>query len=112
MNKTHPSPAAEFDLSEGLAFFWRKLKGKDGKEIDPLVQRFVQWGAGPRASQYLVLGAKARAALHGHEVVRMADLAAVAPLVLGHRVLLNFQAEAEGQTAPALVATLAGAALT
>lgn len=41
MNKTHPSPAAEFDLSEGLAFFWRKLKGKDGKEIDPLVQRFV-----------------------------------------------------------------------
>ena len=72
-------------------------------------QRQHLWDA---AGQYLVLGAKARAALHGHEVVRMADLAAVAPLVLGHRVLLNFQAEAEGQTAPALVATLAGAALT
>ncbi|MFM2246246.1 MAG: hypothetical protein RL071_2320 [Pseudomonadota bacterium] len=85
---------------------------RPGPAAHPLVQRFVQWGAGPRASQYLVLGAKARAALHGHEVVRMADLAAVAPLVLGHRVLLNFQAEAEGQTAPALVATLAGAALT
>ena len=85
---------------------------RPGPEAPPLVQRFVQWGAGPRASQFLVLGAKARAALHGSEVVRLADLRAVAPLVLGHRVVMNFQAEAEGQTAAALVATLAGASST
>jgi MoxR-like ATPase len=81
---------------------------RPGPGAHPLVQRFVQWGAGPRASQYLVLGAKARAALHGAEIARMEDLRAVAPLVLGHRVLLNFQAEAEGQSPASLIETLLG----
>lgn len=60
------------------------------------VRRCVRWGAGPRASQYIVLGAKARAALHGSAVVRREDIDAVTPPVLRHRVRLNFQAEAEG----------------
>jgi MoxR-like ATPase len=66
------------------------------EQAGELVKRCVRWGAGPRASQYLVLGAKARAALSGSPIVRREDIAAVAPSVLRHRLRLNFQAEAEG----------------
>ncbi|MCW8139141.1 MAG: AAA family ATPase [Planctomycetota bacterium] len=62
------------------------------------VKRWVSWGAGPRASQYLVLGAKARAVLHGRFHVSMDDVRAVAKPVLRHRILTNFAAEAEGIT--------------
>ncbi len=62
----------------------------------PFVRQHVQWGAGPRASQYLFLGAKVRAALAGHEVPHTDDVRAVAHAVLGHRIGLGFQAEAEG----------------
>ena len=60
------------------------------------MQKYVSYGAGPRASQYLVLGAKARAAMDGRSVPDLDDVKAVAANVLGHRVVLNFQAEAEG----------------
>lgn len=56
----------------------------------------VAWGAGPRAVQYLVLGAKARAALYGSYMVRMEDVTAVADSVLRHRVITTFTAESEG----------------
>ena len=79
---------------------------RPGPAAPASIQGRVRWGAGPRASQYLVLGAKARAALHGREVPAMEDLRAVAPLVLGHRVLLSFQAEAEGLRAPDVVRSL------
>ena len=59
------------------------------------VRDFVRWGAGPRAGQALVLCAKARAVLRGHYAVTLEDIRAVAPATLRHRVLLNFQAEAE-----------------
>jgi MoxR-like ATPase len=62
------------------------------------VQKNVRWGAGPRASQYIVLGAKARAALAGSPIVRQEDIDAVAKPVLRHRIKLNFQAESEGLT--------------
>jgi MoxR-like ATPase len=75
-------------------------------ESPPQVRRFVSWGAGPRASQYLTLGAKARAAMDGRGVPNYEDVRAVAPAVLGHRVVTNFQAEAEGQTATSVVAQL------
>ncbi|GIW96709.1 MAG: ATPase AAA [Pirellulaceae bacterium] len=65
---------------------------------DGMVRDYVRWGAGPRASQYIVLGAKARAAMHGSPVVRREDIEAVAPPVLRHRMRLNFQAEAAGVT--------------
>lgn len=67
------------------------------------VSEMVSWGAGPRASQCLALGARVRAALHGHEVPSIDDVRAVAHLVLDHRVVLNFQAEAAGVTAPDVV---------
>ncbi|HZS58823.1 MAG TPA: AAA family ATPase [Gemmatimonadaceae bacterium] len=60
------------------------------------VKRYVSYGAGPRASQYLVLGAKARAAMDGRAIPDIDDVRAVALAVLRHRVLVNFQAEAEG----------------
>jgi MoxR-like ATPase len=68
----------------------------DAPESTPLVRKYVTWGAGPRASQYLVLGAKALAALDGRSLPDLQDLRSMALPVLGHRVVLNFQAEAEG----------------
>src|SRR4051812_11268669 len=78
----------------------------DGPEASAAVKKYVSWGAGPRASQYLVLGAKARAAMDGRAMPDMEDVAAMALPVLGHRVVLNFQAEAEGVSATSLIAPL------
>jgi MoxR-like ATPase len=75
----------------------------DAKEASPDVRKFVSWGAGPRASQYLVLGAKARAAMDGRAVPDLDDVRSVAHVVLRHRIVLNFQGEAEGMTAERLI---------
>ena len=66
------------------------------KDAPDFVQQWVRWGAGPRAGQYLILGAKARAILKGRYNASIEDVKAVAPAVLRHRVLTNFHAEAEG----------------
>ncbi len=66
-----------------------------GKDIE-WVDRYVRWGAGIRASQYLILGAKARAVLRGNYCVGYEDVKAVAPAVLRHRIITNFHAESEG----------------
>ena len=76
------------------------------EEAPELTRRYVSWGAGPRASQYLVLGAKARAAMDARGVPNLDDVRAVAPAVLRHRVLANFQAEADGRSAEDLVQEL------
>ncbi|MEK7668081.1 MAG: MoxR family ATPase [Gemmatimonadota bacterium] len=68
------------------------------------VQEYVSWGAGPRASQYMVLGAKARAAMDGRPMADLEDVDAVALAVLRHRVVVNFNAEAAGKRAPEIVA--------
>jgi MoxR-like ATPase len=75
----------------------------DAPEASPAVKKYVSWGAGPRASQYLILGAKARAAMDGRAMPDMEDVSAMAAPVLAHRVVLNFQAEAEGVTSESLV---------
>ena len=62
------------------------------------VKRWVTWGAGPRAVQYLIRGAKAHAVLHGRFSVSWEDIEAVAQPVLTHRILTNFQAQSEGVT--------------
>jgi MoxR-like ATPase len=67
-------------------------------DIPDFIAEYVSWGAGPRASQFLVLGAKARAALHGRTYVSTDDVRAVARPVLRHRIITNFNAEAEGLT--------------
>jgi MoxR-like ATPase len=68
------------------------------------VARWVRWGAGPRAGQALILGAKARALLDGRVSITADDLAGMAGPVLRHRILLNFQAEAEGVRTDTLIA--------
>jgi MoxR-like ATPase len=75
-------------------------------EAPPFIREFIAWGAGPRASQYLILGAKARAALDGRPMPDYDDLRAVAPSVLTHRLVINFAAEAAGRSAPDLVEEL------
>ncbi|MHC4678561.1 MAG: AAA family ATPase [Planctomycetota bacterium] len=70
------------------------------------VNEWVTWGAGLRASQYMVLGAKARALLHGQSHVSFEDIRALALPVLRHRVLINYRAEAEGVTVVNLIERL------
>ena len=70
----------------------RKEKG----DVPDFVKDYVTWGAGPRASQYLILAAKARAVLNGRPYVSCEDVRAVAPPVLRHRIMTNFNAEADG----------------
>ena len=70
------------------------------------IKEYVDWGAGPRASQYLVLGAKARAAMAGRPMADLDDVRTVAPSVLRHRVVTNFAAEAADRTGEDLVREL------
>jgi MoxR-like ATPase len=63
----------------------------------------VSWGAGPRASQYLILGAKAKAAMDGRSVPDLDDVRSVALAVLRHRMVMNFQGEAESVSADDLI---------
>jgi MoxR-like ATPase len=70
------------------------------------VRSWVRWGAGPRAGQALLVGAKALALLEGRSVASIEDVRAVALPVLRHRILVNFQAEADGIDADQIVARL------
>jgi MoxR-like ATPase len=69
-----------------------------GPEAIPFVKEWVEWGAGPRASQYLILAAKARAILNHRYVASVEDIKAVIPSILRHRIITNFKAQAEGIT--------------
>ena len=74
--------------------------------IPDFVRDYVMWGAGPRASQYMVLGGKARAILKGRTYVSVEDIRAVAPAVLRHRIKTNFNADAESVTPDEIVRRL------
>ncbi len=93
-------PAPESVVAHAVALV-RATRPESCAESLPkgLIERFrdfVSFGAGPRASQYLVLGAKARAALSGRPAATVEDVRALAVPVLAHRVVTNFRAEAEG----------------
>jgi MoxR-like ATPase len=87
-------PIADHITRYALQF--TRLTRKEKGEVPSFIDDYVSWGAGPRASQYLVLGAKARAVLHGRYYVSADDIRAVAAPVLRHRIMTNFNAEAEG----------------
>jgi MoxR-like ATPase len=75
----------------------RLARATRGREGSPeFIRQWVSWGAGPRAPQFLVLGAKTRAVLHGRFAPGIEDIQAVAPAVFRHRIVTNFTAEAEG----------------
>ena len=63
-----------------------------------LTEKYIQWGAGPRASQYLIIGAKTHAVLHGKYSPDIEDVKAVAKIILRHRIMKNYKAEAESLT--------------
>jgi MoxR-like ATPase len=100
-------PAAPHVIAHAVALTRASRPGEPN--APDFVKKYVSWGAGPRASQYLVLAAKARAILGGRYAVSIDDVRALAPPVLVHRVLPNFHAEADGVNAHALVDRLVDA---
>jgi MoxR-like ATPase len=76
------------------------------KEAPEFIKKWLTWGASPRACQNLVLGAKASAVLSGRNEARIEDVKEVAQAVIGHRILPNFAAEAEGITREQIVSQL------
>ncbi len=99
-------PVADHVIRYALQF--SRLTRKDGSvpEIPEFVKEYVGWGAGPRASQALVLAGKARALLKGRYHVSTDDIRAVAVPVLRHRIVTNFNAEAEGVRSETIVRKL------
>ena len=79
---------------------------RPGPDSQTFVRDWVSWGAGPRAAQYLVLGAKARAAIQGRPTPGAEDVRSVAPAVLRHRIIPNFNAEADGISSLDIIAKL------
>ena len=94
-----PVPDHIYDLAVDLVRATRPASD----DAPDFCQKFVSWGAGPRAVQYLIRGAKARAVLQGSYLVRQEDLEAVAHPVLRHRIITNFQAQAEGTGSTVIV---------
>ena len=88
-------PAAAEVVKYAVTLVARTRPATLGKDID-WIRRWVRWGAGPRASQYLILGAKARAVMRGSYCAAVEDVRNVAPAVLRHRIITNFHAESEG----------------
>ena len=77
-----------------------------GDLASPEIKRLLNWGAGPRASQFLILGAKCHAVLHGKYSPDIEDVKAVAKPVLRHRIIRSYHAEAEGLTADDIISRL------
>ncbi len=98
-----PAAANVIDYATRLVRATRPA-GAEGAPAE--VKQWVRWGAGPRAGQALLLGAKARALVDGRSAVSPDDIAAVAAPVLRHRVLLNFEAEADAVTSDQVIARL------
>ncbi|MHB8766371.1 MAG: AAA family ATPase [Deferrisomatales bacterium] len=93
-----------------LAYAVRLVRAtRPGPEAPKAVGEFVAWGAGPRAAQHLVLGAKARAVLAGRFAAGVDDVKALALPVLKHRVVVNFRAEAQGVGAGQVIEEVLGA---
>lgn len=78
----------------------------NGEYAPELVNRFIDWGAGPRASQFLVVGAKCHAAMNGKYSPDIEDVKAVALPILRHRVVRNYKAEAEGYSIESIIAEI------
>ncbi len=99
-------PAADHVLEYAMRLV-RATRVMDGAapaaDIPEIVRQYVSWGAGPRACQYLILGGKVRAVLEGRFCVAVEDIQAVAKPVLRHRIVTNFNADAEGYSTDRIV---------
>jgi MoxR-like ATPase len=99
-------PVADHVLKHAVTLCRATRPGPDAPEF---IRKYVSWGAGPRASQNLILAAKARAILNGRYAASIEDVRALAMPVLVHRIVRNFHAEADGVGAPAVVQQLLAA---
>jgi len=93
-------PVADHVVRHAVALARATRPGPDAPDF---IREYVSWGAGPRASQYLVLAGKARAILDGRFAVSYEDVRALARPTLEHRLIVNYKAEAEGITSQALI---------
>lgn len=97
-------PIADNVLEYCVSLATKTRPGTD--RATPEVNEYITWGAGPRASQYLVLGAKCHAAIHGKYSPDIEDVQAIANFVLRHRIVRNYKAEAEGITEEKIIESL------
>jgi MoxR-like ATPase len=97
-------PAADSVVAYAVAL--ARASRPSAPDAAPFVKEWLSWGAGPRASQFLVLGGKARAILDGRYAVSVDDIRALAPSILRHRLVLNYRAESDGIRAPDVIARL------
>ena len=96
-------------VADNVVEYAVKLNGKtrpNSPMASEVVNKFVSWGAGPRASQYLVIGAKCHAAINGKYSPDIEDVQAVAEPILRHRLVRNYMAEAEGYTIEKIIDSL------
>ena len=96
-------------VTDNLVEYAVGLVGKTrpkSEAASPMVQKYLDWGAGPRASQNLVLAAKAHAAVHGKYSPDIEDVKAVAIPILSHRIVKNYKAEAEGISIAEIIKSL------
>jgi MoxR-like ATPase len=98
-----PAPPNVIDYAVRVV---RATRPAGNSESPDYIRRWIRWGASPRASQHLILAGRARAACQGRFNVACEDVAALAPLVLRHRLIRTFQADAEGKTTDEIIAQL------
>ncbi|MBC8478367.1 AAA family ATPase, partial [bacterium] len=98
------SPVADNVIQYAVALVARTRPGGDQVPVD--LKNRISWGAGPRASQYLILGARTRALLDGRPTPDIDDVRAVAVPVLRHRIITSFNAEAEGMSSVDIIKRL------
>ena len=97
-------PVSPFVVSYAVALTQRSRP--QSPDAPQFVKDYVEWGAGPRASQYLILGAKARTILQGRYAVSVEDIQALAPSVLRHRIVPNFKGQGEGLSSLDIISRL------
>ena len=97
-------PAAPYVVEYAVSL--ARASRPDDESAPDFVRQYVEWGAGPRASQYLILGARARALLRGRYAATIEDVRALAEPVLRHRILVNFRGQAEGHDSVSLIGQL------
>jgi MoxR-like ATPase len=98
-------PAAPNVIDYAVRLVRASRPGGNG-EVPDYIKRWVRWGASPRASQHLIMAGRARAACEGRFNVACEDVASLAPMVLRHRLIRTFQADAEGKTTDSIIAKL------
>jgi MoxR-like ATPase len=98
-------PAAPNVIDYAVRLVRATRPGNNGQAPE-YIKRWIRWGASPRASQHLILAGRARAACQGRFNVACEDVAALAPLVLRHRLIRTFQADAEGKTTDDIIGQL------